>query len=78
MIPYVLQESTSSRCKHCKGYVKLLIEEGKHSGYSITDVIKGPYGYEVPRDLPAFFICFNCNKVFQAGLGELELVKGEE
>ena len=77
MIPYVLQQSTISTCKQCYQYLKLLIEEGGHSGHSIKDVIKGPDGYEVPRDLPAFFICFNCKKVFQAGFGELELIKVE-
>ena len=62
MIPYVLQQSTSSRCKNCNEYVELLIE--RETSPRISP--------------PIFFICFDCKKVFQAGVGELELIKVEE
>ena len=60
MISYVLQKSTSSKCKYCEEYVFLLIEEG-------PDVFH----------CPVFFICFKCERVFQAGIGELEPINPE-
>ena len=61
MILYVLQKSTSSRCKYCEEYVHLLIEKGTN-----------------PIDTPVFFICFECKRVFQAGVGELKPIYLED
>ena len=58
MIPYVLQQATSSSCKYCHGYVFLLIEKDPNE-------IERMYA-------PAFYICFHCEKVFQVGVGEVE------
>ncbi len=70
MIPYVLQRTTSSRCKNCNEYVELLIQEGD---FDYTLCLNAAHA-----NLPAFFICFDCRKVFQAGVGELELIRIEE
>ena len=62
MIPYVLQQASSSVCRDCHKYLKLLIEKGEVQFFN----------------LPAFYICFDCKKVFQVGIGELELIKENE
>lgn len=62
MIKYVLQSTSLSSCNHCDKHLKLLIEA------EIDEV-----SYVDPMDRPTFFICFNCNRVFQAGVGELKL-----
>jgi hypothetical protein len=31
-----------------------------------------------PIDTPVFFICFECKRVFQAGIGELEPIDPED
>jgi len=59
---YVLQKSDSSRCYECDKYVYLLIE--KYANPSGT--------------FPIFFICFDCKRVSQAGVGRLEPIGTED
>ena len=57
---YVIQKTTGSYCYYCDELVHLLIEEMPSSAVR----------------MPMFYICFDCEKVFQIGVGEVE--RGED
>jgi len=60
---YVIQGTGKSRCKYCNRPVHLLIE-------------KDPNLFRFDS-LPMFYICFDCKKVFQVGIGEVERAENE-
>jgi len=53
---YVIQKTTGSFCYHCTGLLDLLIEDRPKS----TGI-----------ELPMFYICYKCKKVYHIGVGEV-------
>jgi len=59
---YVLQPAPQTHCGLCGGTVRLLVNR---QGF-------------IDRDHPAFYLCCNCGKVSEVGVGPIPTIEEEE